>query len=165
MKQWSRIRQFTVFCILGVLLLTVSCATPYQVLRYQTTPIRAEHVIAGIEPEEAVAKILVAAKGYGLAPETGNPAERRFLAERAAIMDGYRRLSERLAGMMVESASSTGYNRLDQDRIVTESRAFLKGAQVNGVTYEGGVATADVRVYIEPRASVFSAYPTEHLLQ
>ena len=134
----------------------IGCARPYHVERFETPVIRAEHVVPGIEAEESMQKVLVAVRGQGLPPHDGTPAEKRFYAERAAIMDGYRRLVERVSGMMLESYSRSANNRVDQDQVITEARAYLKGAQIQSVRFEEGFATADVRVFLPPRLALYS---------
>lgn len=140
--------------VLGVVL--GGCSTPHQVLRYQGTVMEDTHLIPGIEPGESVRKIMVSVKGEGLSPENGTAEQRRFMAERAAVIDGYRKLSERLAGLILNAQAQSGANTLSHDQVMIETNAYLRGAQVGGVTYHDGYATADVKVYLEPRESKFS---------
>jgi len=127
--------------------------TPYQVLRYETPLAYANHLIPGIEPEEAPSKIVIRVVGRGVEPADGTPIEKKLMAERAAVIDGYRQLAERLAGMIIESRSSVGNNSLSLDQVMIEANAYLRGAQISTITYQAGFATADVKLYLEPRES------------
>jgi hypothetical protein len=131
------------------------CSTPHQVLRYEGSVMEDTHLIPGIEPGESARKIMVSVKGEGLSPENGSAEQKRFMAERAAVIDGYRKLSERLAGLILNAQAQSGANTLSHDQVVIETNAYLRGAQVGGVTYHDGYATADVKVYLEPRESRF----------
>lgn len=111
-----------------------------------------DNYIPGIEFEESGSKLLVSVNGQGIDPEYGTPAQRKLMAERAAVVDGYRKLVERIAGILVTANSAAGANAISQDQVMVEARAYLRGAQVSTVTYNDGLATANVRVYIIPRA-------------
>ncbi|MCW7754680.1 hypothetical protein OOT00_11870 [Desulfobotulus sp. H1] len=141
--------------VVMLLIMLAGCATRHQVLRYQTPVMQAENLIPGIEPEEALVKLMVRAEGQGLAPDKGSPAQRRYHAERAAILDGYRRLSERIGGILIEASAMSGDGQMGHDRIMAETRAYLMGAQVMDVRYAEGIAIAEVRVFLAPRTSLF----------
>lgn len=141
-----------VMCILSGFL---GCSTGHQVLKYECGVNSAENIIPGIEPEESARKILILVRGKGIEPETGTPMQKKFLAERAAVLDGYRKLSERLAGMVINTQTQSGKNALSLDEVMVETRAYLQGAQIGRVTYQDGFATVDVKLYIKPRESKF----------
>lgn len=131
------------------------CATDYQVLKeYQFVKIH-ENLISGVEPEEVTRKILVTETGVGIPGENGSPLEQKYSAERAAVLDGYRKLVERLGGMIVEANSKTDNGKLTNDQVKTIANAYLRGASVESVSYENGMARADVKVYIQPRKEIF----------
>ncbi len=110
-----------------------------------------ENFIAGIEPEEATRKIMVIVKGKGIEPATGTPLQKRLMAERAAVIDGYRKLAERLAGILINAHSESGENTVSMDQVMIETNAYLRGAQTSGMLFQNGYATVNVKVYIEPR--------------
>lgn len=138
-----------------ILFVLSACSTNYQILKYQGSVSSSEHIIPGIEPEESARKIMIVVKGKGIEPEEGTPMQKKFMAERAAVLDGYRKLSERLAGMIVNAQTHSGKNTLSMDEIYTETRSYLRGAQVGTVTYQDGFAIVDVKLYIAPRQSIF----------
>ncbi len=132
------------------------CTTSHQVFKYESK-INNHHqnLIPGVETEESVRKILIIAQGKGIEPENGTPMQKRFMAERAAVIDGYRQLTERLAGTLVNYYAESGKNIVSYDQVMIEANAYLRGAQPYAITYNDGYATANVKVYIEPRQSKF----------
>ncbi len=146
---------FTV-CFFICIVITAGCTTSHQVLKYESKLNTAhQNLIPGVEPEESARKILIIAKGKGVEPGTGTPLQKRFMAERAAVIDGYRQLTERLAGILVNYYAEAGKNTISYDQIMIEANAYLKGAQPYAVSYQDGYATANVKVYIEPRQNKF----------
>ena len=131
------------------------CTTHHQILKFKTSEQKHENLIPGIESEESLNKIKVLVTGNGLEPETGSPQQRKLLAERAAVIDGYRKLSERLAGTIIKVYSESGNNNISKDQVTSETNAYLRGAQVLSIDFQNGMATANVAVYIEPRQLKF----------
>jgi len=149
-------RVSTLFNLLIFILICMwGCTSSHQVLKYETAVNSSENIIPGIEPEESAQKILILVRGKGIEPETGTPMQKKFLAERAAVLDGYRRLSERLAGMAINTQTHSGRSELSRDDVMTETRAYLQGAQIGAVTYHEGFATVDIKLYIKPREARF----------
>ncbi len=151
-------RTLTVFClaILAPLFFGFAgCTSRHQILRYESPLTYANNFIPGIEPEEASRKIMIRVVGKGIEPMEGTPIQKKLMAERAAVIDGYRQLAERLAGMIIESESRVGNNSLSLDKVMIEANAYLRGAQVSTVNYQAGFATADIKLYLEPRESRF----------
>ncbi|TWI71097.1 hypothetical protein LZ24_02058 [Desulfobotulus alkaliphilus] len=141
--------------LLVIMLVPGGCATRNQVLWHKTAAVHSANIVPGVEAEEAAAKIVVRVRGQGLAPEEGSPARRRYNAERAAVLDGYRQLSERIAGLILDAYTMSGEGDMSHDRILAETRAYLRGAQVMEVAYAEGMATAEMRVFLAPRTSIF----------
>jgi len=125
-------------------------------LKYEN-PIKTStfNLIPGLEPEEASQKILVSVRGQGLEPSNGTRQQKRLMAERAAVIDGYRKLSERMAGTILNAYSAAGHNNISQDQITAETNAYLRGAQVGFVSHNDGIATAVVKLYLVPREYKF----------
>ncbi len=131
------------------------CATDYQVLKeYEFVNIH-ENLVAGLEPEEVKRKILVKETGIGMPSEEGSPAEQKYTAERAAVLDAYRKIAERLGGMIVQANSKANNGKLTEDQVKTIANAYLRGAAVEKITYSKGIARADVKVYIQPRQEIY----------
>ncbi len=84
---------------------------------------------------------LVYAIGYGTAKPELNPAQRRILSRRAAIVDAQRNLLEITKGVRIDSVIQTG-PLMQQNRIVaTRVEGIIKGAQIRSDHYQNEVAT------------------------
>lgn len=146
-------------CMVVGLIMTITgisaCVSNHQVLKYECPINSGENIIPGIEPEESVRKIMITVRGKGIEPEDGTPMQKKFMAERAAVLDGYRNLAERLAGIIIDAQTSAGKNTLSQDEVMIQTRAFMRGAQVGAVTYKNGFAVVDLKIYIVPRQNMF----------
>ncbi len=142
------------FCCLFFFLIS-GCTTRHQILRYKSEVTRHENLIPGIESEESVTKIKIVVNGQGLEPATGTPQQKKIMAERAAVVDAYRKLSERLAGTIIKVYSESGNNNITKDKVVSETNAYLRGAQVMGLDFQNGLASANVLLYLEPRELKF----------
>lgn len=148
----KKIYWFSAFILI---LMLCGCATDYQILKeYQFVRIH-DNLIAGIEPDEASRKILISETGVGIPMDSGDPIEQKLSAQRAAVLDAYRKIIERLGGMVVQANSNTNNGRLTEDQIRTIANAYLRGANVVSINYEEGIAHADVKVYIQPRREVY----------
>lgn len=131
------------------------CSTGNQVLKYENRVNKNDNIVPGIEAPESDEKMMVAATGKGLEPENGSPAQKRFMAERAATIDGYRKLAERLGGMILHSSTKAGMSEVTSDVISTEVNTYMRGARVHTVDFKDGYAIVEVRVYLAPRDSRF----------
>ncbi len=143
---------FLLFLVSG----NLGCTTSHEILKYDSSINNNPYnLIPGLEAEESSKKIIISVRGKGLEPAQGTPQQKRLMAERAAIIDGYRRLSERLAGAIISVYSASGNNNIAVDQVVSETNAYLRGAQVQFIAFENGIATAHVKVYITPRQFKF----------
>lgn len=82
----------------------------------------------------------VEAKGFGAPPANARGAQKRVLARRAAIVDGYRNLAEIINGVQVSSETTVEDFVVKSDVIKTKVDALIKGAQIvdEKSTPEGG---------------------------
>ena len=135
--------------------LFAGCSPGKQVLKYENRVNKNDNIVPGIEAPESDEKMMVAATGKGLEPENGSPAQKRFMAERAATIDGYRKLAERLGGMILHSSTKAGMSEVTSDVISTEVNTYMRGARVHTVDFKDGYAIVEVRVYLAPRDSRF----------
>jgi len=71
----------------------------------------------------------ITVKGTGAAPERGSAAQRRLLAGRAAVVDGYRQLAEIVNGVRVDSETVVKDFVVESDVIRTQVTATIKGAR------------------------------------
>lgn len=69
--------------------------------------------------------------GKGLEPETAlTKGEAVILAERAAIVDGYRQLVEKIHGVYVDAYMKAGYGTVNHELIKTQTQSWLRGVEI-----------------------------------
>ena len=156
MLNQTKYRGLTFLYLFSTLILIITnCYSPSQVIEHSGQIQYTENLIPGVEPEEAVDKIVIAVQGTGIAPVHGSRLQKRYMAERAAVIDGYRKISERLAGMIINAQTISGGNAVSMDEVMIATNSYLRGAQVGEIVHKEGYATAHVTVHIMPRAQKF----------
>ncbi len=92
--------------------------------------------------------ITVYATGKGVPPDyAASDGQAKILAERAAVADACRRLSEKINGVYVQSSGRVDMMSVNSDHITVASRARIRGVEV--VNLENGpdeVVTALVKI-------------------
>ena len=86
--------------------------------------------------------------GIGLAPENPNLSreQKKMMAERAAVVDGYRKILEKIGEIKVSSTTTIKNHITTNDTIEVKINGIVKGAKQTGVRHlKGGVA----EVYME----------------
>ncbi len=152
----KRIRQLASWWLCAAaLLVTLGCAKGklvYEAPGGQSN----KSLIPGIEEGgDGQSFVLVTAIGQGVPPESGSAQQKMILARRAAVVDAYRNLSERLTGMLVQAYTQQGQNLVSVDQINLQTTSYLRGARIIEVDYEDGLATAKVLVSIRPKTLAF----------
>ncbi len=105
----------------------------------EMTPLQEAQAMVGklyIESEnnKKVETITVTARGFGAPPKQYYPeGNRRLMAMRAAKLDAYRALAERIQGLRIWGGSTVGEMVLEQDRFKVVLDAFVIGAKVLSV--------------------------------
>lgn len=137
--------------LFAALALGSSCTSQHQIFKFEN-PIKSySNLIPGVEAGEADNKIVISVFGEGFAPEGGTVHQKKYLAERAATVDSYRRLSERLSGILVTAYTKSGMKGVTEDQVTSETNSYLRGAQTQLVSYTNGLAVVNTRVFIVPR--------------
>ncbi len=73
--------------------------------------------------------------GTGIMPETGSLAQKQMMGYRAAIADAYRKLSEALDGVRIDSQTTVKNYVTESDVVRTQVSSLIKGAQAGKATY------------------------------
>lgn len=105
--------------------------------------VRYSHIIDGATEKRTFP---VTVTGKGVSPNSGYIERDLLMADRAATIDAYRNLSERISGLLVEAYSRQGKFITDRDVILSETSSYIRGARVMDVIHEGGISTATVRI-------------------
>ncbi len=79
------------------------------------------------------------------------PGQQKLLAKRAAIVDGYRNLAERIKGLKIDASTYVRDFVAESDEIRTSLDTFLKGARVVGAPryFEDGSAEVSVEITLQ----------------
>jgi hypothetical protein len=110
-------------------------------------------------------KIVLSVTGKGAPPTKMELSEvqKYLFAERAAIIDGYRILSEKLGGVIVSSSTNTSDYIVKSDSINTITNTLLKGVKILKIKHNSnGVCEVDMK--IELSKSALNKYIAESLL-
>ena len=92
---------------------------------------------------------IIYATGRGSAPSDTSLTEtqRYLLSERAAIIDGYRVLSEKLEGFLVEAFTKAGMYEVYADKITIFTQSFIKGAEIVEIKHkDNGICEAVIKI-------------------
>ncbi len=99
--------------------------------------------------------------GKGAPPNDENLSEvqRYLLAERAAVIDGYRQLAEKLQGFIVSTLSKSGNYIVNMDLVKVQTESLIRGAEIVEINHnDNGVCTAKIRIQIPDKENIISAY-------
>ncbi len=72
-----------------------------------------------------------------------------LLAERAAIVDGYRLLSEKLAGILLNASSKNENYNLSSDTIMAQTQSYVRGAEIVNIIHQGnGIVEVQMKLQL-----------------
>ncbi len=87
----------------------------------------------------------------GNAAIPGSPGQKRIMAKRAAEMDVYRRLAERVAGVHITGDTTLKDFVAKDDKLRTSFNHTIKSAEITSIVYnEDGTATVEATLKIGP---------------
>ncbi|PAF42418.1 LPP20 family lipoprotein [Helicobacter sp. 11S02629-2] len=90
--------------------------------------------------------------GMGVAPEsTISPAQALALAKRAAIVDGYRQLGEKMYGIRVNGQDTVRDLVLQNSTIKTKVQALIKNAEITETVYKDGLCQVSMELKLDGR--------------
>lgn len=94
--------------------------------------------------------LTLSAVGMGVAPEkTISPAHALAMAKRAAIIDGYRQLGEKLHGVRLNGQETVKNMIMTNSTVQTKLNSLLRNANVVESTYEDGLFQVKMEVVID----------------
>ncbi|AFI05359.1 LPP20 family lipoprotein [Helicobacter cetorum] len=96
--------------------------------------------------------IELSAVGMGVAPEsTISPSQALALAKRAAIVDGYRQLGEKMYGIRVNAQDTVKDMILQNSVIKTKVNALIRNAEITETIYKDGLCQVSMELKLDGR--------------
>ena len=96
--------------------------------------------------------ITIRAIGMGVAKEgVSSRAQEMALAKRAAILDGYRQLGEKLHGIKINGRDTVKDATLIRSEIRAEVHSVIRGAEVLETIWDKGLCQVEMEVKIDGR--------------
>lgn len=96
--------------------------------------------------------IELSAVGMGVAPEsTISPSQALALAKRAAIVDAYRQLGEKMYGIRVNAQDTVRDMVLQNSVIKTSVKALIRNAEVTETVYKDGLCQVSMQLKLDGR--------------
>ncbi len=87
--------------------------------------------------------------GQGVAPSfTTSPGQAYALAKRAAMVDGYRLIAERIKGVRVEGQDTIQNMMVKRSSVRTNVTAMIRNATVAETTYKDGICEVEMEIVI-----------------
>jgi hypothetical protein len=92
-------------------------------------------------------EIIITVTGQGVAPSvTASPAQAYALAKRAAMVDGYRLIAEKVKGVEVEGQDTIKNMMLTQSTTRTSVEALVRGANITNTTFKEGLCEVEMEI-------------------
>ena len=137
-------RNFIFVLLLTIQLVITGCVTDKIFSKKNPNELKPEQKIYGEINNNSI--IFVTGKGIVENPDD-NSAKSYILAERAAIIDGYRLLAEKIAGIMLDAYSAGEDFNISKDQIMVRARSYVRGADVVNIRHlKNGVVEADMQI-------------------
>ncbi|MCG8563716.1 MAG: hypothetical protein MI747_01390 [Desulfobacterales bacterium] len=88
--------------------------------------------------------------GKGLEPESAlTKGEARLMAERAAVADGYRQLTEKVSGVYVDAYMKAGFGTINHEMVTTKAQSWLRGVEIKEIiAAKHGITEAHMQLSI-----------------
>ena len=91
--------------------------------------------------------LVITVTGQGVAPSvTASPAQAYALAKRAAMVDGYRLIAEKVKGVEVEGQDTIKNMMLMQSTTRTSVEALVRGANITNTTFKEGLCEVEMEI-------------------
>lgn len=96
--------------------------------------------------------IELSAVGMGVAPEsTISPSQALALAKRAAIVDAYRQLGEKMYGIRVNAQDTVRDMILQNSTVKTKVKALIRNAEITETVYKDGLCQVSMELKLDGR--------------
>lgn len=96
--------------------------------------------------------ITVRAIGMGVAPEsTISPAQALVLAKRAAILDGYRQIGEKMYGIRINAKDTLKDAIAQNSSVRTQMYAVIRNAEIVETVFKDGLCQVEMEVKLDGR--------------
>ncbi|MCI5968427.1 LPP20 family lipoprotein [Helicobacter sp.] len=94
--------------------------------------------------------IEISAVGMGVAPEsTASPAQALALAKRAAIVDAYRQIGEKMYGIRVNAQDTVRDMMLKNSTVKTKVLAVIRNAEIVETVYKDGLCQVSMELKLD----------------
>jgi hypothetical protein len=85
--------------------------------------------------------------GQGIAPSfVTSPAQAYALAKRAALVDGYRLIAERVKGVRVEGRDTIKNMQVSSSEVRTNVKNIIKNARIVNTTFKDGLCEVELEI-------------------
>lgn len=90
------------------------------------------------------------AVGMGVAPETSiSPSQALALAKRAAIVDAYRQIGEKMYGIRVNGQDTVKDMMLQNSVVKTKVQALIRNAEITETVYKDGLCQVNMELKLD----------------
>jgi len=94
----------------------------------------------------------ISSTGMGVAPEvTSSPAQALALAKRAAIVDAYRQLGEKMYGIRVDAKDTIKDMMLKDSKVQTRLLAVIRNAEIIEVNFSDGLCEVTMELKLDAK--------------
>ncbi|WP_027326760.1 LPP20 family lipoprotein [Helicobacter pametensis] len=94
--------------------------------------------------------IELSAVGMGVAPETSvSPSQALALAKRAAIVDAYRQIGEKMYGIRVNGQDTVKDMMLQNSVVKTKVQALIRNAEITETVYKDGLCQVSMELKLD----------------
>ena len=140
------------------LLFSTGCATKKETKK--KPPVRkdkdSEYLSEDIIPNSPILRgrktMTISAKGLGVAPvNTISPAQALALAKRAAVVDAYRQLGEKMYGIRIDAKDTIRDMASRSSVVKTRLQAVIKNAEIVDETYNNGLYEITMELKLDAR--------------
>ncbi|RAX59345.1 hypothetical protein CCZ01_00060 [Helicobacter monodelphidis] len=109
-----------------------------------------EYVIPNAPKIAPSSMIELTAVGLGVPPEnTSTPAQAMALAKRAAIVDAYRQIGEKMYGIRVNAQDTVRDVMVKNSTVKTKVLAVIRNAEIIETVYDGGLCQVSMELKLD----------------